>query len=81
VLSRRSFLKGLAALPVVAMFLPKEVPATPKLEFKKFGTKSSRFMVIRSAVSGKDIIIEFVSYNQSVQSTAGSQKLRMEKIT
>jgi hypothetical protein len=53
-LSRRSFLKGLAALPLVAAFLPKEVQASVpvyltkgnslgKTEFKKFGTESSRF--------------------------------------
>jgi hypothetical protein len=53
-LSRRSFLKGLAALPLVAAFLPKEAQASVsvyltkgnslgKTEFKKFGTESSRF--------------------------------------
>jgi hypothetical protein len=42
-LSRRSFLKGLAALPLVAAFLPKEVPALPEQKFKKFGTESSHF--------------------------------------
>ena len=42
-LSRRSFLKVLAVIPVVAMFLPKKVPTIPEPEIKKFGTKSSRF--------------------------------------
>ena len=31
-------------------------------------------MVVKSGLGGPEIVVEFVSYNQSVQSTAGSQK-------
>lgn len=61
-ISRRSFLKGLAALPLVAAFLPKEVPTETveyfstdgkrifnRIKVEKFGTESSH-------CDGKDYI-------------------------
>ena len=46
----------------------------PPFLLKKDITARSAKMVLKSGVGGPDIVVEFVSYNQSVQSTAGSQR-------
>ena len=46
----------------------------PPFLIKKDITSRSPKMVVKSAVGGPDIVVEFVSYGQSVQSTAGSQR-------
>lgn len=47
----------------------------PPFLIKKDITFRSPTMIIKDPFEGKDIIIEFVSYNQSVQSTAGTQRM------
>lgn len=47
----------------------------PKFLIKKDITARNPAMIIRDPFNGPDIITEFVSYNQSVQSTAGTQKM------
>ena len=47
----------------------------PHFLIKKEITARSFSMIIRDPYGGQDIIIEFVSYNQSVQSTAGTQRV------
>jgi hypothetical protein len=46
----------------------------PPYLLKKDITARSPKMIVRSQLSGQDIVVEFVSYNQTVQSTAGTQK-------
>ena len=46
----------------------------PPFLIKKDITQRSPKMVIKSVLGGPDIVVEFVSYGQSVQSTAGSQR-------
>lgn len=64
--------------------LTAEVKNTQYPEFKKWLppflvkkdiTSRSTKMLVADPFGGQDIVVEFVSYNQSVQSTAGTQKL------
>jgi Terminase large subunit, T4likevirus-type, N-terminal len=47
----------------------------PKFLIKKDITFRNPAMVIKNIHGDEDIVVEFVSYNQSVQSTAGTQRL------
>lgn len=47
----------------------------PKYLIKKDITFRSPTMILIDPLGGDDIIVEFVSYNQSVQSTAGTQRV------
>jgi hypothetical protein len=46
----------------------------PPFLIKKDITARSPKMILKSALGGPDIVVEYVSYSQSVQSTAGSQR-------
>lgn len=47
----------------------------PKFLIKKDITFRNSAIIIRDIFGGNDIIVEFVSYNQTVQSTAGTQRI------
>lgn len=47
----------------------------PKFLIKKDITFRNPAMILKNIYGSKDIIVEFVSYNQSIQSTAGTQRL------
>ncbi len=47
----------------------------PQFLIKKDITARNAAIIIRDIHGGQDIIVEFVSYNQSVQSTAGPQRM------
>jgi phage terminase large subunit-like protein len=66
--------KGAESAEVKNTQYPEFKKWVPSFLIKKDITSRSYKMTVRSAVSGKDIIFEFVSYSQSVQSTAGSQR-------
>jgi len=66
--------KGETSTEVKNTLYPELKKWLPPFLIKKDITARSPKMVIKSGVGGPDIVVEFVSYNQSVQSTAGSQR-------
>jgi hypothetical protein len=66
--------KGETSTEVKNTLYPELKKWLPAFLIKKDITARSPKMVIKSGVGGPDIVVEFVSYNQSVQSTAGSQR-------
>ena len=66
--------KGDTSTEVKNTLYPELKKWLPPFLIKKDITARSPKMVIKSGVGGPEIVIDFVSYNQSVQSTAGSQR-------
>ncbi len=66
--------KGETSTEVKNTLYPEFKKWLPPFLLKKDITARSPKMVLKSGVGGPDIVVEFVSYNQSVQSTAGSQR-------
>jgi hypothetical protein len=66
--------KGQVSTEVRNTLYPEFKKWLPSFLIKKDITARSPKMVLKSGVGGPDIVVEFVSYSQSVQSTAGSQR-------
>ena len=66
--------KGQVSTEVRNSLYPEFKKWLPPFLIKKDITARSPKMIIKSGTGGPDIVVEFVSYSQSVQSTAGSQR-------